>query len=441
MNKQKWIDRALELGAEGLEIYEGQSAERSVAWFDGQMDSFVTSDVKGTSLRAVVDGKAASLVLESVDDEKMDETISTLIEQAKLVSSKDTDTLRAPETTDEVKSRAVWVKPSMAQVREKLAAVEAAVKAADPRVKQVTEIGWNESEDSREITNSKGVHVYDSGRCQILYAGVAVEENGEVKDGYRVEVVPDLSKLDPAEVAEKAVRDAVDDLGGKPVPSGQYPVIFERRAMTSIFAALTDMFSGDLIGKGLSPLKDKAGAAVFSDKITVADDPKNLDCLDVANYDDEGTPTRRKILIDRGVFREALHNMKSAARMGVESTGNGFRHGYAGTVGVSPKNCCILPGADSFDELLAKMGNGLVITNLAGLHAGLNHVTTDFSLQCSGYAVKDGKRDRAVALITVAGNFLDLMKKVTAVGSDLDWEYRSVACPSILFESCAIAGE
>ena len=85
MNKQKWIARALEMGVDGLEIYEGQSAERSVAWFDGQMDSFVTSDVKGTALRAVVNGKAATLVLESVDDDKIDETISLLIAQAGLV--------------------------------------------------------------------------------------------------------------------------------------------------------------------------------------------------------------------------------------------------------------------------------------------------------------------------------------------------------------------
>ena len=441
MNKQKWIARAREMGIEGLEIYEGQSAERRVAWFDGQMDSFGTSSVLGTSISAIVDGKAANLALEAVDDERIDETLAMLIEQAKLVSSEDTEELRAPETTDEVKSRAVWVKPTMEEIKDKLAAVEAAVKAADPRVKQVTEIGWSESEDSREITNSKGVHVYDSGRSQILYAGVALEEGGEVKDGFRVEVVSDLSKLDPAEVAKKAVEDAAEELGGRTIPSGSYPVIFERRAMTSIFGALTDMFSGDLIGKGLSPLKDKADTAIFSEKITVVDDPKNTDCLSVANYDDEGCPTRRKVLVDGGVFRQALHNTKSAARMGTVSTGNGFKHGYAGTVGVSPKNCCILPGEKSLEELYAEMGDGLVITRLAGLHAGLNHVTTDFSLQCSGYLVQNGRRDRCVTLVTVAGNFLDLMKKVTAVGSDLDWEYRSIACPSILFESCAIAGE
>ena len=441
MNKQKWIARAGELGAQGLEIYEGQSAERSVTWFGGQMDSFGTSSVLGTSIRAIVDGKAANLALEAVDDEKIDETVSLLIEQAKLVSSKDTDELRAPEATDEVKSRAVWVKPSMAQIREKLAAIEEAIKAADPRVRQVTEIGWQESEDSREITNSKGLHVFDASRSQVLYAGVAVEENGEVKDGFRVEVVSDLAKIDPAEIAKKTLENAVEELGSRPIPSGQYPVIFERRAMTSLFGALTDMFSGDLIGKGLSPLKDAADTAIFSDKITVVDDPKNLDCLSVANYDDEGCPTRRKVLVDGGVFRQALHNTKSAARMGTVSTGNGFKSGYASAPSVRPMNCCILPGEKSLDELCAEMGDGLVITRLAGLHAGLNHVTTDFSLQCFGYLVKDGKRDRGAALITVAGNFLDLMKKVVSVGSDLDWEYHTVACPSIFFSSCAIAGE
>ena len=441
MNKQKWIDRALELGAEGLEIYEGQSAERRVAWFGGQMDSFGTSSVLGTSIRAIVDGKAADLALEAVDDEKIDETVSLLIEQAKLVSSKDTDELRAPETTDEVKSRAVWVKPSMEEIREKLAAAEEAIKAADPRVKQVTEIGWNESENSREITNSKGMHVFDASRSQVLYAGAAVEENGEVKDGFHIEVVSDLSKVDPAQIAAKTLENAFEELGSRPIPSGQYPVIFERRAMTSLFGALTDMFSGDLIGKGLSPLKDAADTAIFSEKITVVDDPKNLDCLSVANYDDEGCPTRRKILVDGGVFRQALHNTKSAARMGVESTGNGFKSGYASAPSVRPMNCCILPGGRTLDELCAEMGDGLVITRLAGLHAGLNHVTTDFSLQCFGYLVRNGKRDRGAALITAAGNFLDLMKKVVSVGSDLDWEYRTIACPSILFSSCAIAGE
>ena len=87
------------------------------------------------------------------------------------------------------------------------------------------------------------------------------------------------------------------------------------------------------------------------------------------------------------------------------------------------------------------MKDGLVITDLQGLHAGIDFVTTNFSLQASGYLVKDGKRDRSVTLITVAGNFMDLMKKVEEVGSDLDWSYHQIKSPSIYFKECAVSGE
>lgn len=127
--------------------------------------------------------------------------------------------------------------------------------------------------------------------------------------------------------------------------------------------------------------------------------------------------------------------------MNVESTGNGFKSGYASPVRVSPMNMWIEPGTEDLDALLARMGDGLVITDLMGLHAGLHFASTQFSLQASGYLVKDGKRGDPVTLITVAGRFLDLMNEVEAVGSDLDWSYKQIASPSILFKQCAISGE
>ncbi len=441
MNKQAWIARAAELGIAELEIYEELSENREVTWFEGRMDTFVTSSVLGTSIRGIVDGKTANLALEEVDDAKMDEALSLLREQAGVKPSKEKDELRAPEKTEEAEAAGDWVTPTMEEISAALAALEKALKEADSRVTQVTELGWSEEKSVRTIVNSKGLDVRDSARAHILYAGVAASENGEVKSGFRVEAVRDLEKLDYAAFAARAAEDAVRQLGASPVPSGNYPVIFERRAMTSIFSALTDMFSGERIFQGISPLKDKMDTAIFSDKITVADDPRCADAIRIANYDDEGCPTRRKLLAENGVFRQALHNTRSAKRMNTVSTGNGFKSGYASAVGIRPMNCSILPGEKSLEEMMKDMGSGLVVTRLAGLHAGLNHTTTDFSLLCSGYLVENGERARDVALITVAGNFLDLMKKVVDVGSDLDWEYRSVAAPSIRFASCAVSGE
>ena len=93
------------------------------------------------------------------------------------------------------------------------------------------------------------------------------------------------------------------------------------------------------------------------------------------------------------------------------------------------------------DELCAEMKEGFVIKEFQGLHAGINFITTNFSLQCAGYWVKDGKKERSITLVTAAGNFLELMGKVVDVASDLKWKTGSIACPSIAFSECAISGE
>ncbi|MBQ6197469.1 MAG: TldD/PmbA family protein [Lachnospiraceae bacterium] len=441
MNKERWIERAKELGIDELEIYEQLTESRSLSWFGGKMDSFTTSRVLGTSLRAIVGGKQAEMALEQADDAQMDEILSSLAEQGRIVSSSDPAALRAPEKTDEVKSRKNFVKPSVEAIREALAAAEQKLLAFDERIVQVTAAEWSEEANVRRITNSLGLRIEEKGMYQIIVAGAAARQGEEIKTDYKVKVVEDLSTFDLDSFVKELAENLLGKLGGRTLPTGQYKIILEKDAMTSLFAVMSSMFSGDMINKGISPVRDKLGQKIFSERITVVDDPKNTDTLDVANYDDEGCPTRKKLIVENGVFTTVLHSTKTAMAAGTESTGNGFKGDYTAPVTVRPKNCMIVPGEKSLEELCEEMGEGLVITDLAGLHAGIDPVTTDFSLQCSGYFVKDGKKAFGVTLVTVAANYLELMKNVVAVGSDLEWSYRSIACPSVLFTGAAISGE
>lgn len=441
MNKQAWIECALQKGMESFEIYESLSKQREVTWFQGQMDTFVTSSVLGTSIRGVYNGKMAYMALEEVKDTDMESTIDALIDQAKTVTSEDIDKIREPQESTPVEHHKDWVQPSMEKIQSILKELEAKIMAYDPRIIQVTTLGWQEAWGERSITNSYGMEVHDEDRMQILVAGAACKQDEDIKDDYNVEVVYDLSKFDKDTFVKELCERTLYKLGAVILSSRTCPVIFEKDAMTSLFGAFTGLFSGDLIYKGISPLKDKLNTKVFSEKITVIDNPRNTDALSIANFDDEGCPTKEKVLVENGIFTMMLHNTKSALQMHTESTGNGFKAGYASSVGVSPMNCYIVPGEKSLEQLCEEMKDGFVITDLAGLHAGIDFVTTNFSLQCSGYWVKDGKRDQSVTLVTVAANFLELMKKVTDVGSDLDWKYRSVVAPSIAFASCAISGE
>ena len=441
MNKELWIKRAKELGIDELEIYEMLSSERELSWFEGNTDSFSTSRVLGISLRAVVAGKQAEMALEQADDDQMDGILKSLLEQAKAVGSADNTALRAPEETEIVKSNKHFVRPSVDEIQETLGAIEKKLLAYDERIFQVGAAEWDDESVVRRITNSKGLKVEEEGTYQILFAEVAAREGEEIKTDYKVEVVEDIASFDQDAYVKKLSENVLGKLGGKSLPSGFYKVILEKDAMTMLFMVMSSMFSGDLINKGISPVRDKLGQKIFSELITVVDDPKNPDCLEVANYDDEGCPTRRKEIVKDGVFTTILHSTKTAMAAGTESTGNGFKGDYTAPVDVKPKNCMIVPGEKSLEELCEEMGEGLVIKDLQGLHAGINPVTTDFSLQCSGYYVKDGKKAHGVTLVTIAANYLELMKNVVSVGSDLEWTYLPVACPSVLFTGAAISGE
>lgn len=441
MNKQKWIDTALQLGFEGLEIYQSTSASKEVTWYNGQMDTFVTSRVIGTSIRGIVDGKVSYISMEEVDDDKMEDTLKMLKEQALTVTSDEKAYLSKPQDIHPKENNKTWISPSMEYLYKVMAEIEEKVKNYDPRVMQMASLGWTESSNNRSIVNSYGVNLSEGSGAQYMVCSVAVSDGREVKDNYLIKLIPDLSKFDTDAFVKELIDEAIFKLGGKPIPSQQTKVILEKEAMSSLLAAFAGLFSGELIYKGISPLKGKLGDKIFSDKITIIDDPRNEEALELVNFDDEGVPTREKVVVNKGVFETILHSNKSAAAMGQESTGNGFKGGYSGTVSVSPENMYIVPGDKDLDALCEKMGNGLVITDVAGLHAGLDFVSTRFSLQSEGYWVKDGKKDRPVALITCASSFMELMNQVVEVGSDLDWKYHEICAPSILFEKISVSGE
>ena len=441
MNKEAWIQCALDKGMESFEIYESLNSSKELTWFDNKMDTFVSSSILGTSIRGIVDGNVANMALEHVDDSQMESVIDSLMEQAKTITTKEKDTLRKPETIETVEYKRVWIHPSMQQVQEVMKTIEKKAMAYDSRIQQVAYLGWEESKGYRQITNSYGIDVMDEDEIQYLAMSVVAQDGDDIKDKTNIELVYDLSVFDIDGFVEKVCKEAILKLNASSLPSQTCPVIFEKKAMTSLFGAFTGLFSGDLIYKGISCLKGKENTQIFSDLITIVDNPRNTEALSVATFDDEGCPTYEKKLVDKGIFRLALQSTKSAIRNHCQSTGNGFKSGYASSVSVQPLNCNIEPGSHSLEELMMAMKDGLVITDLAGLHAGIDFVSTNFSLQCSGYLVKNGKRDKSVTLITVAGNFLNLMKDVNLVGNDLEWKYHTIVCPSIYFNKCAISGE
>jgi PmbA protein len=274
---------------------------------------------------------------------------------------------------------------------------------------------------------------------------VAVVSNGqEMANDYQIKLAK-LSTIDTDELTSKAAATALQKLGGDVAPTGQYPVVFDPEAMSDLLQTYSSVFSSEMAQKGLSKLAGQEGAAIASEMVTLVDDPFYPTNPGSRNFDAEGSPTHCKKVIENGVFNTLLYNLKTAAVAGKKTTGNASKAGYAGAVGISPFTMYLAPGEISEEALLAKAGEGVYINSLGGLHAGADPISGDFSLQSSGFMIRDGKKAEYVKSFTVAGNFYEMLKNIRALADNCTLPramgMTTFGSPSVLVDGLSVAGK
>ena len=291
------------------------------------------------------------------------------------------------------------------------------------------------------IINSKGLNLSNKSNLLTAYVVPIVKDLDKMYDGCGYVVAKSLNDVKPDKIAKMGVDEALSKIGGTSIASGNYKVIINNEAMVSLLSTFAGIFSGDAVQKGLSLLKDKEGEIIAADIVNLVDDPHLEDGLASVSFDDEGVATLKTYLIKNGKLNSLLHNLKTANKAGVKSTGNGFKASYASPISVSPTNFYIEPGINSLEEMTKKINKGLIITDFAGLHSGANSITGDFSLAAKGFYIEDGIKTHPVEQITVAGNFFTLLNNIEEIGSDLKFPMSSVGSSSIVIKELSIAGE
>ncbi len=442
MTYRDFTDSAMEyaasIGCTACELYYAGGESFEVNASEGEIDRYSVSREAGVSIRVAFGGHDGYAYTERIDEpEKL---VDHAVDNAKCIESKDEHPMQTRQQYESVSRGDSALKEMDASERIALAKrMEQICITADKRVKQVVycTAAYNSGEVIME--NSLGLHAQRASNASAIYAVLSVQDGEEVQTGFAFRMGRDAANAEGC--AKEAVEDALTKLGGKPVDSGRYRVLFRPHAVCDLIAAFSSVFSADEAQKGRSLLAGKEGQSVAGGLVTLWDDP--FDPVAPRAFDGEGTPCQKKAVIERGTLNTLLHNLKTAKKAGTRSTGNASRASAASAVGVAPTVFRIESGDKSYEELLREMGDGLVITDLQGLHAGVDAVSGDFSLKAAGFLVQGGAIARPVSNITVAGNFITMMKEVTAVGSDLRYGLPQGAyygSPSILVSGLAVAG-
>lgn len=442
--KEAVIRQCREKGITEYELYYQAGESTSVSAYLHEINEFTASNEGGVCFRAIVNGRMGYASTEALSEEQAEALVTKAADNAATLETDDPVFLgEGGQEYEPLEPRNVPLPSTDELIRTVLDSQEL-LYGADKAVIDGSSTEGFAQRGKFAIVNSKGLDLhYENGVCGIVSVAV-VSDGKEMANDFQFQL-GDLNHIDRKALAEKAAREALLSLGGEAAPTGSYPVVFSPKAMSDLLATFSDIFSSETAQKGLSRLAGAEGTTIAAPIVTLVDDPFHPENPMPINFDAEGSPTHRKNVIENGVLNTLLYNLKTAALAGKKTTGNASKSGYAAAVGVRPFSMYLQPGDMTEEELLRKAGSGVYIKSLGGLHAGANPVTGDFSLQSAGFLIENGEKTKPVKSFTVAGNFYDLLKNITALADNCRlpgaMSMTAFGSPSVLAEGLSIAGK
>jgi TldD protein len=317
------------------------------------------------------------------------------------------------------------VAPQGISTERKLALVTAANRVArdyDPRIVQVA-VRYMDSLRRVVIANSAGRFVEDL-RAQVMFVVQAVAaEGGLIQTGYQTaggtQGFEFFEENDVEEIARKAARQACLMLAADPAPAGRMPVVLSSEAGgTMVHEAVGHGLEADHIDKNMSKYCGRLNEEIAAPRVTVVDDGTVPFKRGSGRVDDEGTPTQRTVLVDKGVLVAFMNDLRTAQKLGMTPTGNGRRQSYEYRPVPRMTNTMIVPGEDDPEDILASTESGLFVRKMGG--GQVNPLNGDFVFEVSeGYLIRGGKAETPVRGATLVGNGPEVLKNIEAVGSDL----------------------
>ena len=447
MNKNTFIellfDRAKAAGFAAFEAYLSEGSSFEVGVNAGELTRYSVADSLNLGFRGLYNGRMGCASTQALDADAAEMLVAAAKAGAELCESDDEEFIfegsaAYPEfdgTHPEIE------RLSAAEKIEMVRALEQKALDFDPRIAAVDHCMLFTAASDVTLVNSRGLNLRTRRDRMGAYVGAIARSGGRTGTAGRDCFVNDPTEFDPDKLAREAAGEAIAFLDAGSVESGSYPILLRPDMAAQLTSAFSSLFSADAAQKGLSLLAGREGEAIAAPCVTIIDDPLLPNAYASHAFDGEGVAARRKAVVEGGELRTLLHNLKTARKQGVETTGNAARRSVAGPMTVAPSNFYFAPGELGPDALYGQVENAILVTDLMGMHSGANAVSGDFSLGAKGFLIRNGRIDRAVNQITIAGNFLELLRGIEAGGSDLTFGASRFASPTLLVRALSVAGK
>jgi PmbA protein len=429
---------------EQVEAYVARGRETEITVFGGEVESLSSAESAGIGIRVVAGSRQGFAYAGSLDPDVVSETLEEARDNAGFASEDDFVGLASPDGVvaasldlwrDDLASYPTEVKVARALDLER------AVRAADPRIRQVESADWGDAAVESAVATSTGIRAESRRTACYLSAFAVAGEGGDTQTGGGYSVGRSPSDLDLDKAAADAVERATRLLGAVKPRSDRLTVVFEPRITATLLAILSGTLDGESVLKGRSLFADRVGEQVSVAGFTLVDDPTDPEAYSAAHYDAEGLASRRNVLIEGGVLQRFLYNTYSARRAGTVSTASAVRAGFKSAPGTGARAVSVVPGDKSPEEILGQVGDGLLVQSVSGVHSGVNPVSGDFSVGAEGVLIKGGEMAGPVREFTIASTIQRMLTGVVAVGNDLERLPSSASGLTLAIADISMSGE
>jgi TldD protein len=424
------LNTALRQGGVLAELFFEETASNRLLYESGRIDKIMTGTDRGVGLRVIFKGRSVYGYTTDLSETALMNLATTLSEavspgpEAKSIDHK-IEWGRATQPISEISEYRIARSPQEMPISGKINLVKKAEEAARaelPEARQVTSV-FLDSRRKILILNSDGNVANDSKTYLQMMVQVVGEKNGRVETAYESDGgyvgLEFLDQVTPESIGQKAARRVSVLLKAKPAPAGTMPVVISSEAGgTMIHEAVGHGLEADLACNGLSVYQGKLGQKVASPLVSVIDDGTMPTRRGSYSFDDEGTPSKRNVLIENGVLKGYLVDRLSAMKFDMMATGNGRRESFRHKPIVRMTNTYIAPGKDDPASILKSTTQGIFVRAMGG--GQVNTVTGDFVFAVTeGYLIDNGKLGEPIRGATLVGNGPKVLSIVDRVGNDL----------------------
>jgi len=428
---------------EQVEAVVTRGRDTEIKAYGGEVESLSSAQSQGVGIRVIADGRQGFAYAATFDTDVLAETMADARDNAAFGTPDPDLGLAEPDGVAvadlDLYDESLESFPTDRKI-EMAVELERATLAADPRVSGIESAEYVDASAEGAIVSTTGIRTAGRETACYVMTYVMAAEGDETQTGFGFSVGRRPGALDVAAAASDAAGRATRMLGAVKPGSERLTVVLDPWVTAQFLGILAFTLNGEAVLKGRSLFADRLGDEVASPLVTLVDDPTDPAAFTATETDGEGLATRRNSLIEGGVLKMFVHNAYTARRAGTVSTGSAVRSGFKSTPSVGCMATSLLPGNRSQVELVADIGEGLLVQDVSGLHSGVNPVSGDFSTGAEGLRIRGGALAEPVREFTIASTLQRMLKDVRAVGDDLQWLPMSAAGVSLVIDEVTISG-